>query len=278
MPSFNFNEAELLTFFAVLVRVSVLFSVMPFIGDRFVPVPVKILLSLAVTLVLVPSLIATGLVRPSDAVSWGSSASGIVSTIGLEVMFALILGYTARIAFEAVNFGGNLAGTFMGFAMASTYDHNQQSQTQVVSEIQMALAMLLFLAIDGHHLMLRSALGSYSFLGLGGSPTTGSLLAPTFGSAFGARLIELTGQVLRSGIQLAAPIAIALFGVNVAFGVMAKAMPQLNILVLSITISALIGLVIMFLSLGEFQGVVRDLFERSGENISLMARALGRGQ
>lgn len=278
MSLFNFDEAELLTFFAVLVRVSILMSVLPFVGDRYVPMPVKILLSVAITMVMFPALVHSGVIHPSDAVRWGATASGILSTICMEAIFALILGYTARLAFEAVNFGGNLTGTFMGFAIASTYDPNQQSQTQVVAEIQMALAMLLFLAIDGHHIMLRSALGSYSVLGLGGSSTTGSLLAPAFGGSFGPKLIALTGQVLRTGIQFAAPVAVALFGVNVAFGMMAKAMPQLNILVLSISVSALIGLVVMFLSLDEFQAVARDLFERMGDNVALIARSLGEGR
>ena len=56
----------------------------------------------------------------------------------------------------------------MGFSTASTYDPHQESQTQVVAQIQMAIAMLLFLALDGHHLMLRASLESYRIVGVGG--------------------------------------------------------------------------------------------------------------
>lgn len=270
MSLFNLNQEEMLSFFAVLVRFSVLVSVLPFVGDHRVPMPVKILLSLAFTMVLYPALVTRGYVKPADALVWASSAGGIIGTVALEAIFALILGFTARMAFDAVSFGGNLAGNFMGFAIASTYDPEQQSQTQIVAEIQMTLAILLFLVLDGHHLMLRASLQSYSVVGVGGLNLTST-------GALSERLIEISSQVLKFGIQIAAPIAVVLFGVNVAFGVLAKAMPQLNILVLSISISAIIGLIVMFLSVGEFQGAVGELFSRMEEwMLGVMSAMAGR--
>ena len=62
-------------------------------------------------------------------------------------MVGLVLGYTARLLFDAISLGSNLAGNFMGFAAASTYDPHQESQTQVVAEIQLAIATLMFLAM-----------------------------------------------------------------------------------------------------------------------------------
>jgi flagellar biosynthetic protein FliR len=273
MSLFNFNEEEVLTFFAVLVRYSVMLSVLPIIGDRYVPNMIKILLSLVVSLALFPSLINSGFVRPGDAQQWGASAGGIAGTMTVEVMFALILGYTARMAFEAVSFGGNLMGNFMGFAMASTFDPNQGSQTQVVAEIQMALATLLFLALDGHHLMLRAALSSYQIVGVGGMG-----LGAGVNGSLAQRLMELSSMVIRTGIQISAPVALAVFGVNVVFGVMSKAMPQLNILVLSIAVSGVVGLIVMFFSLGEFQAVAGDLFSKVGDWMNGVMLAIAKGK
>ena len=78
----------------------------------------------------------------------------------------------------------------------------------------------------------------------------------------GQKLIDLSGQVLRFGIQISAPVAVSLFVVNIAFGIMAKAMPQLNVLVLSFAVSALVGLVVMFLSVPEFQGAAGEVLGR----------------
>lgn len=259
---FDFSQEEMLSFFAVLVRFSVLFSVLPFVGDKVIPMPVKVLLSLAVTIALFPMLVARGNINPAQAAIWGATAGGIVGTIALEVLCALVLGYTARLSFEAIQFGGNLVGTFMGFSTAAQYDPHQESQTQVVAQIQMAIAMLLFLALDGHHVMLRASLQSYSFVGIGGMA---GFVKSGMNGAFSARIIQLTGEVVKFGVQLAAPVAVCMFAVNVVFGVLAKAMPQLNILVLSFAVTALIGLLVMLLSVPEFQGAATNVFSLMGE-------------
>ena len=271
MSIFNFNQAEMMTFFAVLVRYSVLFAVLPFVGDRTIPMPVKVLLSLAVTIALFPALVSSGAVHPGEALVWSATASGIVSTITLEVLFALALGFTARLAFDAISFGGNLVGNFMGFASASTYDPHQESQTQLIAQIQMAIAMLIFLVMDGHHLMLRAALDSYRIVGLGA-------LKINLGPKFIQTLVQMSGQVIRFGIEIAAPVAISLFAVNVAFGVMAKAMPQLNILVLSLAASALVGMLVMLLTMPEFQGLVGNIVGRVGDSMEAVMMALAKGQ
>jgi len=269
MSLFNFNLEESLSFFAVLVRYSVLFSILPFIGDRVVPLQVKVLLSLSAAIALFPMLVKSGQINPGEALVWAATPSGIASTIGLEVLFALVMGFTARFAFDAISFCGNLVGTFMGFASASTYDPHQESNSQVLAEIQLAIAMLIFLALDGHHLMLRASLDSYRIVGLGKAQ---------FGGPLGQRLIELSALVIRFGIQLAAPVAISLFAVNVAFGVMGRAMPQLNVFMLSFAVSALVGLVVLLLSVPEFTGAAGNVVSRIGETMEAMAVAVAKGK
>jgi flagellar biosynthetic protein FliR len=271
---FDFSQEEMLSFFAVLVRFSVLFAILPIVGDKVVPTPVKILLSLAVTIALFPMLVARGNVNPAQAAVWGATTGGIVGTISLEVLCALILGYTARLSFEAISFGGNLVGTFMGFSTAAQYDPHQESQTQVVAQIQMAIATLLFLTLDGHHLMLRASLQSYQYIGIGGMA---GFVKSGMNGAFSERIIQLTGEVVKFGLQLAAPVAVCMFAVNVAFGVLAKALPQLNILVLSFAVTALIGLAVMLLTVPEFQGVVTNIFSLTEDWMNAVLLAMAKG-
>lgn len=269
MSLFNFNAEELLTFFAVLVRYGILLSLIPITGDRLVPAPIKILLALSCGIALYPMLVKSGQVMPGMAAVWGATPAGLVATVTLEAVTAMLLGFVARLGFDIVQFGGNAVGTFMGFASASLYDPHQESQSQVVAELQMVVAMLVFLAIDGHHLIIEAALGSYRLVGLG---------AAQFSGAVSERLMSLTAGVLKYGVQLSAPVAVSLFAVNVAFGVMAKAMPQINILVLSFSITALVGLVVLFLSLPQFQGAAAGILSRSGDWMSGMAALLGKGK
>jgi flagellar biosynthetic protein FliR len=266
---FEFSQEELLCFFAVLIRFSVLISILPLFGDRFVPGPAKILLSLAVTFTVFPALLASGMIHPREAEIWGATAGGLVGTLAIEVLTGLTLGFVSKLVFESISFGANMTGNFMGFAAASIFDPHQESQTQVVGEIQMAIAMLLFLALDGHHLMLRATLESYRWVGLGQA---------VFSQAFASRLIELTSYVLKFAIQFSAPVGLAIFSVNIAFAVLAKTLPQMNLLVMSFAASAMVGLLVLAGSLAEFSGLSTALFGRGGDWMALIAKTLGAGK
>ncbi len=256
MGMFEFSDNEILSFFAVLVRITVLFAVLPLLGDRFVPSTLKVLFGLATSFIVFPSLTAKGFIHTEDAAVWGSSVAGITWMIVQEAGLALILGYTARLIFDAIQFGGNLVGNFMGFSAANTFDPHQESQTQVIAELQAALATLVFLSLDGHYLMLKAALDSFHWVGLGKA---------ALGSSVSHQLTLFTAKVIEFGVLLSAPIAICLFVVNVAFGIMAKAMPQLNVLVLSFAVSALVGLAILLIGLPEFQSVSGSVLGRVDE-------------
>jgi flagellar biosynthetic protein FliR len=254
MNLFQFSPEETYSFFAVLIRVSVLFSILPIFGDKVVPAPVKILLSLASTFAVYPGLVKQGFVRPGDAAIWAATTGGIVFAIAQEVLVGLVLGFTAKLIFDAIHVGAGLISNMMGFSMASVYDPHHETQTTVIAEIQVAIAMLGFLALDGHHLLLRGALDSYRFCGIGEAGM--NALVQT-------RLIETTGMVLKFGIQLAAPITLVMFAVNVAFGVFSKTMPSMNVLVLSLGVSAFAGLVVLMLTAPEFQMVASNIMSRT---------------
>jgi flagellar biosynthetic protein FliR len=263
---FNFDQLEILCFFMVLVRFGTIFALLPVTGERTVPAPVKVLLALSLTLMMFPVLLSTGQVNPADAAVWGASAGGLIGMTVAEVAFGLAVGFCSRMVFFAIEAGADMAGAFMGFSMANTVDPNQETQTQVVTQIQVTLAMLLFLVLDGHHIMFRAALESYSVVGLGQIDLAGG--------DFQARLIELSAGTLRTALQLAGPVAVALFAVNMVYAVLAKAMPQLNVLVLSFSVSAFVGLFVMFMSIPEFQSTAAEMFSKVGGQMYEVMKAL----
>lgn len=262
---FNFNESEILTFFVVAVRFSVIFAIAPLMGDRLVPVPVKLLLALAVTIAVFPSLVNSGYLKPFDALVWAHSAGGLIGTLAIEVAFGLLVGFVSRLAFDSIAIGANFLGSFMGFASASQFDPHQESQTEVIAQIQTTIAMLLFLVLDGHHLILRSVFESYRIVGIGKAQFYGDTAA---------KLIEFTGEALKFGVQIAAPMAISLFSVNVGLGIISKAMPQLNVLVLSFAVIAIVGFFVLYFGMTDFQNIVEDIFEKSYEWIQSILVAL----
>lgn len=262
------NENEILTFFAVLVRYSVLIALIPILGEKAVPALVKILLALSISVALYPALVTRGWIRPSDAAQWGTTVGGLVRVFGLEVMVGLILGFISRLVFDAVSMAGDIAGTAMGLASANLYDPQQDSQSQLLSRIQGTLALMLFLALDGHHLVLRAVLTSYRWIGLGELHFDGNMAQGW---------LRYTGQLFRMALQLAAPIAIVLFVVNIFYAVMAKAIPQLNILVLSMSISGMLGLFVLLLSMPGFFDATRDWFSQMGDDLVQWMKWMGHG-
>ncbi len=266
MSLFNFSESEILSFFAVIIRLSVAFAVIPIVGDRLVPAPLKVLLSLSVSIVLFPALVKSGHIRVTDATIWASTVGGLVGTLALEVAFGLLMGFIAKLAFDSISIGTNFVGTFMGFASASQFDPHQETQTEVIAQFQTVIAMLLFLSLDGHHLILKSVFESFRIIGIG---------KVHFSDSLANRLIEFSGEALKFGFQIAAPMAVTIFSVNVGLGVLSKAMPQLNILVLSFAITILAGLVVLFMGFSDFEDVVAMIFERSLEWLKIVMSLVG---
>lgn len=269
MSLFRFDLQELLTFFAVLIRYSVLLSVLPFLSDKTIPAILKVLFSFCISLVMFPVLVSSHLIDPREAIIWGGSVSGVVGTVFLEALLGLLLGFVGRLIFDSIQFGANLVGTFMGFSSASIYDPHQESQTDIVARLQVILAMLLFLTLDGHHLMLSAVLNSYRWVGLAQFQISWAL---------SQKLIEMTAEVFQLGLQISAPVALSVFSIHTVFGILSKAMPQLNVFVLSFAVIALMGFVVLYLSLDEFQSFSHELFERLAEWLLIVMRVIQGGR
>ena len=268
MMNFPVQMEEILTFFAVLVRFSILMALVPFMGDRIIPTTVKVLFSLAVTIAMYPSMVRMGLVKPAEAIIWGRTTASIVTMITLEAMVGMVFGFIARLAFDTIQFSGSLINSFIGLSSATMFDPHHENQSMVLTEIQMAFAMLLFLSMDGHHLMISAAFESYGVLGMGRLNFTPAMMH---------QLIQQTADVIRIGVQISGPISVAIFAVQVAMGVMAKAMPQVNILVLSFSVTIFVGLSVLYFTFSHWVGVSNGLYIKMEDGLqSIMIAMAGR--
>jgi len=254
----EWSTNELLTFFMVLVRMSVLLAVLPFFGDKIIPGPVKILLSIAMSVVFFPILRENGSIHINDAAVWGASFGTLLGTVVLEILVALVIGFTAQLMFQTVAIAGDIIGQLMGLSSASIYDPHTESQTVVLGQVLTTLGMLAFLSINGHHMLIRAIVECYREVGIG---------AFAIQDTFKAELLRMTGNTIGFGFQLAAPVTVAMLLINIIYGILAKALPQLNILTLSMAASMFVGLFVIAMSypaihtgmIGIFDGVFDDL-------------------
>lgn len=254
----NWSAEELLCFFMVLMRMSTLMVLLPIFGDRTVPGPVKILLSVTFSAVLFPILKANGAIHVEDALVWSATTGKLLMTVASEVMVGLAVGFAAQLVFHAIQIGGDFIAQFMGLSMASMYDPHMENQTMVLGQLISALAMLTFLAIDGHHILLQAMIETFNLIPQGHF---------VINEAFRNSIITLVGNTILFGIQLSAPMAACMLLVNIVYGIVGKALPQLNILTLSMASSVMIGGFVLLVSYPSIQNGMASIFQTHFEDL-----------
>ena len=247
----SWSPSELLSFFMVLIRISTLIMLIPIFGDKVVPAPVKIMLSLTFSAVLFPVLKSNGTIHVQDATIWSQTTGKLLLTLASEIMVGVAVGFASQLVFHAIQIAGDFMSQLMGFSMASMYDPHMETQTVVLGQMFSALAMLTFLALDGHHILFRAIVETFHLI------PQGHL---ALGEAFKNSLLHLISNTLLFGIQLSAPMAACMLLVNIVYGILGKALPQLNILTLSMASSALIGGFVLLITYPSIQSGMSSIF------------------
>jgi flagellar biosynthetic protein FliR len=255
------SPREVIYFMLVLSRVAGIFAALPVFGGRRLPVRIKAVTVLMVTLVCFPTLSVAIPQMPADAFSLGL-------LIFSEVMIGLTLAFITQIIFAAVEFSGQIIGMQMGLTISSILDPSQGTQTQIMSVVQTLFATLLFLSLNIHHLFIRAIMDSFRVIPLGGWHLNGELI--NF-------LVMRTADIFIIGIRLAAPVMVALLLTTVALGIMARAFPQMNVFMISMPLNIGLGLVILGMTLTIFFHVLEVSFGHLSAQISALFRLMAKG-
>lgn len=213
-------------------RVAALFSVAPIFSAQTVPAKVRVGLALVVTLAVAP------LLPPAPAVS-PLSADGLL-IIAQQILIGLAMGFALRLVFDALANGGQIIGMLMGLGFASMNDPQHGVSVPVLSHFFTLFATLLFLALDGHLVLLGVLVNSFETLPV-------SMAGVSLDSLW--ELVLWGGWLFAGAVLIALPATAAMLVVHIAFGVMSRASPQLNIFVIGFPITLLVGFVIMLVSL-----------------------------
>jgi flagellar biosynthesis protein FliR len=221
----------------LLVRCLGTVAVMPLLGGRFVPKRAKLLIGLLLALLLAPTLPSAGGLLPAG--DWPLLAG----RMAVEMLFGLLLGFVAQLPIWAAQFAGQLIGFQMGFGIVSVLDPDAGGQQSLIAGLQQQVALLLFLVLDGHHMVLGALARSLELLPPGAVQLSPQLLDSG---------ISLSAELLRVGLQLGAPVLAALFLSEVGLGVIARTVPQMNIFIVGFPLKIGVGLVMLALALPGF--------------------------
>lgn len=218
----------------VFMRVALVFAMFPLISERFVPVRIRILIAAMISLAITP-------VAPFDASLFPLTGGGMARLVACEALLAFSVGFIGRAMFAIIQFAGQIAGQQMGFGLINSIDPTGSNQVSVIAEMQYVLAVLIFFLADLHHIFLSVAIGSFEVLPPGAARLTPEL---------SGHMMELGRMLFSLALQFAMPVIAVIVALDVALGLIARAVPQLNVLFESFPIRIIGGLSITMLSLG----------------------------
>jgi flagellar biosynthetic protein FliR len=248
MVSLTLDLSILPVFLLLVCRVAGIVVAAPLLGSGRVPARLKAALALTVSLLLTPV---------AGAVPEAASALSMALAAGGEFLLGLAIGFSASLIFSAVQMAGELADSQSAFGFAGMVSPQTGERNSVIGELQMSLAWLIFLAANGHHVVLEGIGKSLAAAPLGTGP---GLSAPVLTDA-------LVGLMLAS-IRIAAPVVAAALLADLALGLLTRAAPQMNLFAVGFPIKLAVGLLAAMLSLPAFSAIFRGLIPATGDIIT----------
>jgi flagellar biosynthesis protein FliR len=225
MTPILFSTAEIVRFLIVLFRLSGIMILAPFFSSQSIPVYIRIAFTLTASFVLAPSL-------PLKTIPAELNLSNIAALIPSEILLGVLLGFAAICVFAGFQFAGQIISFQLGLAYVNVIDPQTEVDSSVFSFLQNYLGLLFFLLINGHHWFLLAINESFTSLPVGGAHIQGSLIQ---------YLIRLSGELLVIGLRIAGPVLAVSVITDIVMGVIGRAAPQINILIVGMPLKLLVG-------------------------------------
>jgi flagellar biosynthetic protein FliR len=223
----------------LVVRPGALLLSTPLFGATFAPPMVRVGLLLLVTLSMAPVI-----ALPADL---GNMSTTLLA--GREMLIGLALALSVRVLIAGAELAGHLSGFQIGYAYGSLVDPQSGARNGMLSALYANMTLMIFLAIDGHHQLLKALVSSYAALPIGATTWAAtSDLAPLVARTLGA--------VFVIGLRIAAPVVLVLFIVEVALGLLSRVAPQLNLMVNAAPVRIFTGLVVLATTLAVVPDVI----------------------
>ena len=241
-------DAWLAGFLYPFFRILALLAAAPMFAHRTVPRRVRIGLALLLTLLVAPALPAYAPVSPF-------SAAGVLLDHQQHALGGA-LGLAVHIAFAAVGLAGDMVGLQMGLSFAAFVDPVNSEQSPIIGSFLTMTLMLVFLAINGHLLIIAALVDSFTTV----PPTiTGVRWVDAW------RIAETGASLFAQGLTVALPVIGAMLLTNLAFGILTRTAPQLNLFAVGFPVTLIVGLLVLLLGLRHQVPVFENVISRSVE-------------
>ncbi|HQU70657.1 MAG TPA: flagellar biosynthetic protein FliR [Calditrichia bacterium] len=225
------------TYMLVFVRLTAMMTVLPIFGYATVQPRMRGLIALSLTFIVAPGL-------PLLPLSVLDSLIGLLVLIAREVFTGIIIGFGARMIFEALAMAGSYVSMQIGLAMVNIFDPSMESQQPMIASFWMLVLTLIFLSTDSHFFLVETLYHNFSLIGLGQA---------AFPVTLGEVVVDGSSLIFDIALRFAAPALVFMIVMEVAMAFMARMMPQMNVFFVAMPLKIGVGLVVLILSLDMFQ-------------------------
>lgn len=230
-------------FILIFVRIAAFFVTLPLFSYRTIPMPFKIGFSFFLALVMFNAIDSTNIAFDDM----------YLLLLMKEIIVGLLIGLIAYIILSAVQVAGGFIDFQMGFAIANVVDPQTGAQSPLIGQYFYIIALLFLLSVDGHHLLIDGMYFSYEYIPLDSWIHFQNDSIADF-------IIETFNYMFVIAFQMSIPIVGCLFLVDVALGIIARTVPQLNVFVVGLPIKIFVSFVVLLVFLSLYITLTKNLF------------------
>jgi flagellar biosynthesis protein FliR len=235
------SENQTAGFILVLARVSPLFLLAPIFSSKMIPIRARGVAAVAIAIGLSP-LALHGVKVPLGVGSLG----GLVLK---ELLVGFAYAFAVAVVFSAISVAGSFVDVMVGFSFGSLVDPLTGNQSQVISQVYALVAVMVFIAIGGDGFMLQGLARSYQLVPVVKNPSMNSLIG-------GA--VHAFTSIFATALELAAPLLVAALITDVAFGLVARVVPQLNVFAVGFPAKIAVAFLVLGISLPFAGGFIAN--------------------
>ncbi len=229
----NFMAQGVFAFMVTFVRIGAAITIMPGIGDSYVPQNIRLYIALGISLMLMP-LVSPFLPSPMP------DTAGLLVLLGAEFIIGIFIGTVARIFMLALDTAGMIISMQSGLGNAQVFNPSMATQGSLVGVLMSVTGVVLLLVTNLHHLLIYGLLGSYEVFPVGSVPSSGDMADMISKAIAGSFMV---------GLQISAPFIVLSLMLYIGMGVLSRLMPQVQVFMLSLPLQITLSLITLVLML-----------------------------
>lgn len=252
------NLSALPIFLLIFVRVLAFFVTMPLFSYRTIPLPFKIGFSFFLAFMMFYT-IDTSVFELNHL---------YLFLLIKEIIVGALIGLLAYIILSAVQIAGGFIDFQMGFAIANVIDPQTGAQSPLIGQYFYIIALLFLLSVNGHHLLIDGIYNSYDFIPI-------DAFIPFQNESIVMFIVETFNTMFIVAFQISIPIVGCLFLVDVALGIIARTVPQLNVFVVGLPLKIFVSFLVLFFFISLYIVLVKHLFSMTFDAIRMLMELFG---